>query len=137
MSIMTNLFSRSYSFLKNIIVKDKSWSFMTIFNAKYRGLLKMNLCCLLHGRKVILCVWLDHLGIIHFEFLNRNQAHNACLYSQQLQCVEENLLEKSSRVNDNQWSRSARITREKYWSVLSRSLFLKTLYQVISIFFIL
>ena len=44
----------------------------------------------LHGRKVI-CVWWDACDIIHFEFLNHNQTLNVDLYSQQVQCVYENL----------------------------------------------
>ena len=38
-----------------------------------------------------LWVWWDYHGIIHFEFLNCSQILNGILYSQQLQCVYENL----------------------------------------------
>ena len=43
------------------------------------------------GRKVMLCVWWDHHGIIYFEFLSYSQTLNEDLYFQQLQCVHENL----------------------------------------------
>ena len=41
------------------------------------------------GRK--LCIWWDHRGIIHFEFLNHNQTLSANLHPQNLQRVHENL----------------------------------------------
>ena len=44
-----------------------------------------------NGRKVLLCVSWDHRGIIHFEFLNRNHTLTEDFYSQQWQCVHENL----------------------------------------------
>ena len=41
----------------------------------------------LHGRKLMLSVWWDHHGNIHYEFLNHNPALNADLYFQELQSV--------------------------------------------------
>ena len=63
--------------------------FMTMFNEGSSELMEMNLHSLLpktelHGRKVMLYVWWDHHGIIHYEFLNHNQTLNADLSSQQL-----------------------------------------------------
>ena len=53
----------------------------------------------LQRRKVMLCVWWDHQGIIHFEFLNYNQMLNADLYSQQLQHMHGNLRKCTTFVN--------------------------------------
>ena len=39
----------------------------------------------LHGRIIMLCVWWDRHGIIHFELVNHNEMVTADLYVQQLQ----------------------------------------------------
>ena len=58
-----------------------------MLNEKGRRLTRMNFHCLsekLHGRKVILCLWWDHRGIIDSAFLNCNKPLNVDLYSQKL-----------------------------------------------------
>ena len=47
----------------------------------------------LHGRIVMLCVWWDHCGIIHFELLNHR--HLMQTYFQPLQHGHENLRKKT------------------------------------------
>ena len=76
---------------------------------------KVELC----GRKVILCVWWDHHGIIYFEFLNHNWTFNADLCYQQQQHVHENLLRKCPALINwrnvvllHERKHSARITQE-------------------------
>ena len=71
----------------------------------------------------MLCVWWNHCGIIHFEFLNHNHTLNADLYSQQLQRVHENLKKKKSPtfinrrnvmlLHDNKRQHSARTMLDK------------------------
>ena len=79
-------------------------------------------------------VWWDHSNIISFDFSNCNncnQAFNANLYTQQLQCVHKNFQRKHDALvsrrniellNDNVRPHSERITQEKVldlgWSVL-------------------
>ena len=37
-----------------------------------------------HSCKIMLCVWWETKGILHWELLDRNQTINAEVYSQQL-----------------------------------------------------
>ena len=46
-----------------------------------------------------LCVLWDHCGIIHFDFLNRNQTLNTNLYSQLTQRVHETLRKRPALVS--------------------------------------
>ena len=48
----------------------------------------------LHPRKIMLCVWWDWEGIIHYELLERNQTVNAELYVQQLHRLNEAIQQK-------------------------------------------
>ena len=74
----------------------------------------------LHGIKIVLCVWWDQRGMINFELLNRKQAFNGDLYSQQLFGVHENLRKCHSLVKrrsvvllyENTRPHSARITQK-------------------------
>ena len=75
-SVVTSLFlrQRNYPFLKNIITGHGKRVFYDNVQCKWIGrdesqqpIQKVEL----YGRKVILCVWQDNSGIIHFEFLNR------------------------------------------------------------------
>ena len=80
----------------------------------------------LHSRKIMLCVWWDRRGIIHFELLNRNETVTADLYVQQLQRVHQSLLEKRPTLvnrknvvllHDNARPHTARVTQEFFWSL--------------------
>ena len=90
---MTSLLLRKRNdiFLINIITGDKKWAFYDNVQCKRQWIdldesLQPTRKVLLHGRKIILCLWWDHHSIIHFEFLNHNKTLNADLYSYQLQC---------------------------------------------------
>ena len=64
---------------------------------KSSGWIRMNLHSLSQRQnfiEVMLCVWWDHYGIIHFQLVNRNQTLNIDLYSQQPQHVHGNFLKK-------------------------------------------
>ena len=69
---------RMYLVLKNIITGNEKWIFYDKVQFK-RQWFEMDdvpqpaLKVKLRKRKVRLCVWWDHDGIIHFEFLNRIQ----------------------------------------------------------------
>ena len=47
-----------------------------------------------HAKKILLCVWWDIKGIIHFELLEENQTINSGLYIEQLTRLEEALNQK-------------------------------------------
>lgn len=53
-----------------------------------------------HQRKILLCVWWDQVGVIHYEILPRNQTINAELYCEQLKRV--NTAIKAKRTNTKQ-----------------------------------
>ena len=100
-SIGTSLLSklRNDLFLKNIITGDEEYIFYDNVQCKRHWIdkdesLQPTLKPELYERKVMLCVWWDHCGIIKFEFLNHCPTLSANLYSQQLHCVHENLLRK-------------------------------------------
>ncbi|XP_067126777.1 histone-lysine N-methyltransferase SETMAR-like [Centruroides vittatus] len=84
-----------------------------------------------HGRKILLCVWWDCQGIIHFELLPRNETVTANVYIQQLEQLRLKLHEKHpalvnrkkiTLLHDNARPHTAKITQEKIlefgWSVL-------------------
>ena len=48
----------------------------------------------LHPKKIVLCVWWNVRGIIHFELLQENQTITGDFYAQQLERVYQALLEK-------------------------------------------
>jgi histone-lysine N-methyltransferase SETMAR len=85
----------------------------------------------LHPRKVMLCVWWDIVGIIHFELLEPGQTITADLYCQQLDRLQQALIEKRPALvnrrgvilqHDNARPHSAKITQQKIrdlgWEVL-------------------
>ena len=91
LSIATSFLSkpRNELFFKNIIVGDEKLMFYDNVQSKRQWIdedetLQPTPKMKLHERKVMLCVWWDHCSIIHFEFLNCNQALNADLYFQQV-----------------------------------------------------
>lgn len=45
----------------------------------------------IHGKKVLLCVWWDMKGVVHYELLDQGQTINADRYSKQLRKVQREL----------------------------------------------
>lgn len=82
----------------------------------------------LHPRKVMLCIWWDSRGVIHYELLPPGTSINAELYCQQLQRLADKLVEVRPRhglvrfLHDNARPHVARATRQKIlelgWEVL-------------------
>lgn len=82
----------------------------------------------LHPQKVMLCVWWDCKGIIHYELLPRNTTLTADLYCQQLDRLAAKIVEKRPNhgtvrfLHDNARPHTARVTRQKLidfgWEVL-------------------
>lgn len=82
----------------------------------------------LHQKKLMVCVWWDVKGVIHWEMLERNQSINAQLYCQQLQRVADAIAQTRPELtdvmflHDNARPHVANLTREKLleleWEVL-------------------
>ena len=70
----------------------------------------------LHPQKVMLCVWWEMKGIVHWEILPNGCTITADLYCQQLNRVAEKLKKKQDRIyflHDNARPHVAKSTREK------------------------
>lgn len=82
----------------------------------------------LHPLKVMICVWWDVRGIIHYELLPRNTTITADLYCQQLDRLALKIAEKRPNhgtirfLHDNARPHTARVTRQKLldigWEVM-------------------
>lgn len=81
-----------------------------------------------HEKKLMVCVWWDVKGVIHWEMLQRNQTINAQFYCEQLQRVADAIAQKRPELtnvmflHDNARPHVAKSTREKLleleWEVL-------------------
>ena len=76
----------------------------------------------LHPKKALLCVWWDHIGIIHFEMLEMGQTITADIYCQQLERLHEALIVKRPAVvnrrgvilhQDNARPHTAKVSQNK------------------------
>ena len=85
----------------------------------------------LMARKVLLCVWWDWLGIIHYELLQSGQTLNSDLYCQQLDRLNAALMQKRPPLinryrivfhQDNARPHTSLVTRQKLldlgWEIL-------------------
>jgi len=82
----------------------------------------------LHPKKVLLCMWWDTEGVVHWELLPQGQTITAEVYCRQLDRVAEALAEKRSHrqqhifLHDNARPHTARLTQRKLaqlgWEVL-------------------
>lgn len=81
-----------------------------------------------HGKKVLLCVWWNSRGLVHFELLDPGQTVTADLYIQQLSHVDQALRRQgvdtttTKLLHDNARPHTAKITQQKIeefgWEVL-------------------
>lgn len=76
----------------------------------------------LHPKKILLSVWWDMYGVIHYELLEPNQTINAKVYSEQLSRLNSELIKKRPRLvnikkvlfhHDNARPHTARTTLQK------------------------
>jgi histone-lysine N-methyltransferase SETMAR len=82
----------------------------------------------LHPKKVLLCMWWDTEGVVHWELLPQGQTITAEVYCRQLDRVAETLAEKRSHrqqhifLHDNARPHTARLTQRELaqlgWEVL-------------------
>jgi histone-lysine N-methyltransferase SETMAR len=94
-------------FWKRIVTCDEKWIFLNnpdkrkqwVYPGQEVAVVKQDR----FGQKVMLCVWWNYQGIVHFELLRDGRAVNATLYSQQLDRVHQVLQTRyPGLVNRNQ-----------------------------------
>lgn len=123
-------------FLKNLITGDEKWVLYEnpVCRKQYLSKGEKPLTTprpLLHPKKALLCVWWDHIGIIHFELLKMGQTITADIYCQQLERLREVLKAKRSALvnrgrivfhQDNARPHTAKVTQMKIkgfdWDIL-------------------
>ena len=125
--------SRRFDWLRNIITGDEKWVLYVNHTRKRQWVdsdkqpepePKTDL----HPKKVMLSVWWDFQGVIHFELLPPNTSIDATLYCSQLERLQVALLikrpgrDKVILQHDNARPHTAKKTREKLkelgWEVL-------------------
>jgi len=138
LTICISLLSRQQSdpFLHRIITGDEKWV-LYVNNKRKRQWLSHGQTPIptakddLHPKKVLLCVWWDSIGIIHFELLKYGQTITAEVYCEQLDRLHKSLtLKRPALLNrkgvilqqDNARPHSAKKTTEKIrklgWEIL-------------------
>lgn len=125
---------RHQSFLSRIITGDEKWCIFVNFKQRKEWLSPNKVAAPrvkadLHPRKVLLCVWWDQEGVLHYELLPRNQTITAEVYCQQLRRLNNAIHEKRPGLrhdvlllHDNARPHVARATKEVIeelgWEVL-------------------
>ena len=139
-AISTSFFSRHcsaeqqhQSFLSRIVTGDEKWCVYVNFKQRKQWLspdeaVTPRVKADLHPRKVLLCIWWDQKGVLHYELLPRNQTITAEVYCQQLQGLKNAIQEKRTGMrhvillHDNARPHVARATKrvieELGWQVL-------------------
>ena len=116
---------------KRIVTSDEKWVYLVNHDRSKRWVPKgqtrpsipmQNQC----GKKIMICVWWNFEGILHFELVPNGRAINVKLYCEQLDRVYDALIEKYPDLvrrklalfqQDNAKTHTARKTSEKYWTV--------------------
>ena len=137
-TICTSLLARNEvnPFLRRIITGDEKWVLYVNVERKKQWLSPSQTPIPtpkagLHPKKVLLCVWWDLEGVVHFELLDMNQTINAELYCQQLDRLKAAIdLKRPALANrrgvilqqDNARPHTAKLTRKKLkelgWEIL-------------------
>ena len=115
-------------FWKRIVTSDEKWIFMVNHNRQRRWVHRDESppsvpCHNRFGEKVLLCVWWNFEGILHFELVPNGRTVNADLYCQQLDHVYDKLKVKYPALvheegvlfqQDGAKPHTAKRTREKF-----------------------
>lgn len=115
-------------FWKRIVTSDEKWVYLVNHNRDKRWVPKGQTTPSVpkqdrFGKKVLLCVWWNFEGIVHFELVPNGRAINAELYCQQLERVYSKLKDKypvlvnRKRVlmhQDNAKPHTAKKTKDKF-----------------------
>lgn len=115
-------------FWKRIVTSDEKWVYLVQHNRDKRWVQKGQETPSIpkhdrFGKKVMLCVWWNFDGIVHFELVPNGRAISAELYCQQLERVYEKLKQKYPALinrkralmqQDNAKPHTARKTKDKF-----------------------
>lgn len=118
----------SDQFWKRIVTSDEKWIHLINHNRQKRWVLYDQApppvpCQERFGKKVMLCVWWNFQGIIHYEFVPNGRAIDAVLYCEQVERVYDKLKEKYPALirrkcallqQDNAKPHTAKKTKEKF-----------------------
>ena len=117
-------YRRTHNWLKSIVTGDEKWCLYV--NIKRRrswvdadATPEPQSKAGLHPRKIMLCVWWDCKGVIHYELLPPNTSITADLYCQQLDRLAAAIAQKRPNhglvrfLHDNARPHTARVTRQK------------------------
>lgn len=138
-SICDSLLKRNeiHPFLKRLITGDEKWIVYNNVNRKRSWVMQDEPAqttpkAEIHQKKIMLSVWWDYKGILHFELLPRNQTINSNVYVQQLAKLSDAVKEKRPELanrkgvvfqHDNAKPHTSLVTRQKLlelgWDVLS------------------
>lgn len=116
-------FKRNYKWLENIITADEKWVLYINYKHKKQWLEpgqesietpKMGF----HAKKIMISVWWNTKGVIHWELLPPKTTVTANLYCEQLDRVVEKLIGKQSKVyylHDNARPHICKVTQKNCW----------------------
>jgi len=96
---------RHKSFLSQIVTGDEKWCVYVNFKQRKQWLSPDKVATPRvkaepHPRKVLLCIWWDQEGVLHYELLPRNQTITAEVYCEQLRRLEKAIKEKRPRMKN-------------------------------------
>lgn len=123
-------YRRTFEWLRNIVAGDEKWVLYVNYSRKRQWLGsgesgEPTPKGELHPRKIMLCVWWNVKGIVHWELLPTGSTINANVYCAQLDRVAEKLGDEQDRVyflHDNARPHIAKLTQKKLlelkWTVL-------------------
>ena len=77
-------------FWKRIVTSDEKWVYLVNHNRQKRWVPRQDR----FGNKVMICVWWNYEGVLHFELVSDGHAVDAELYCQQLDRVYDKLKQK-------------------------------------------
>ena len=106
-------------FWKRIVTSDEKWVYLVNHNRQKRWVPRQDR----FGNKVMICVWWNYEGVLHFELVPDGRAVDAELYCQQLDRVYDKLKQKYPTLvrrnralfqQDNAKSHTAKTTKEKF-----------------------
>lgn len=114
-------------FLKRLITGDEKWIVYNNVNRKRSWVMQDEPAqttpkAEIHQKKIMLSVWWDYKGILHFELLPRNQTINSNVYVQQLAKLSVAVQEKRPELanhksvvfqHDNAKPHTSLVTRQK------------------------
>ena len=115
-------------FWKRIVTSDEKWIYLVNHNRQKRWVLRGQDPPSVprqdqFGRKVMICVWWNFEGVLHFELVPNGSAVDSKLYCQQLDRVYDKLMEKYPTLirrkralfqQDNARPHTAKKTKEKF-----------------------